>query len=246
MWRQHLQTCTSALIVGMCAFSLLHEALAHLEHATAISLIFLGSGVHTLFHVLPSRCRHRKRVTAFQDLDRCQECQECEPTSTQQASTQQASTQQTSTQQASIQDVACALAPLYVAMGLHVCADGIVVGMAMHTRIAKSMGLVMSVCMVQDSVILLQRTLIRCSGRRRRILVGVLLVACIAVVFFLSIAAGFLHDVPPPIVSGGIAISIGMLLHEAAHGARHSHRCVDAFLSFLALGLSALFFFLGM
>ena len=219
----------------MCGFSLLHEALSHVEHDTAIGLAFAGFGVHHALHVIGGHThshdasthhRHCHQPTMQHHhgsirFNRHHRITQCEPCHLAQTTDDSPAANPSSCRNRCHKNYKAILT--LIAFGLHSVMDGVFMGLALHVDVGISLVLAFAICIVQDTILLGQRIFKSYESHRRRLALTSLLTGAIMLTTLtIGITIGATSSPDPEHLSAIIAVSIGMLIHEALEGLQHT------------------------
>ena len=169
---QNLNSFICMFIIGVCFFNLLPEALRYINHTLAIFLIFVGFQIHNIFHIvfdhyfskhlsnatIISTEQNKHNISCETEIQNASSwsstCQEC---STETNRNQSNSLKQNSVLLHSKTKKCARICIVAFIFGLHTCIDGVIIGLAIHTNIKISIITAVSICVIQDSLILYQR-----------------------------------------------------------------------------------------
>jgi hypothetical protein len=226
----------SSLILGICLFDLLPEALLHLDSYVSISMVYVGIIIHQCFHIFVPHKRHDEAncnsatTSSTTQLPHVPPfgvqvvCQECEP---------ELSTAQQNPKRSHW------FIPWFV-FALHSFLDGLMIGSLTKIQSKMSGIFALIMCLVQDSFVLVQRLCDTTLRYHTHTLGKICAVAfmSIALTSGTGVVLGVAIHISSDVLYSILSLCIGTLLCESVEGNPHIHTWKDWCAVILGTGIS--------
>lgn len=231
----------STLVLGLCSFDLLPEALHEIDSFIGMCFVYIGVCIHQILHIFvphthttttAQSCTTRPNPfqTAF-DLGACQEC-DPNPSSTNNVTSQASNTK-------SRLRPGCVT---LIVLTFHSFLDGIMLGTLLpHIEGVATVGVALGLCLVQDMFVLahkLSESMFRFDPRQREKTL-VTAVGSVCGAGGVGLWAGAIVKLDTSIVYSILCVCIGTLLCEALEGISHLHTSNEATVALFGTIVSA-------